>query len=816
MSEFEELYGKEFFVIDSNNLNSIEDKTYGFTLENLYDDITNENIEFNHEGSYLSIKTDNKSIIIEQDFNGSYGLYLFKKDEYFAISNSFLKLTEYLKNKYELSFNEDYSNQLLYSGLCSILYKETPINEIEELPRNISILIDKQNNTITFKEIDYEEHSLSIDSIEGMTVLDNWFKKWIKIIRSLKKKTNNIQFNLSGGFDTRVILSIMLNANIDLNKVKIYSIDNNRHTHREDYKIATEIANEFGFKLNEEVFDTTPIPFKDVLTPINTSAYLKLGFHNQFSFRTAKHQTPIYSFPGSAGETIRSYYDSTPEELLNKYKKLANNYDNSFVEPLEKSLKNTFEKLRNDFNISDKNSKLIPDLIYSEIRARHHFGKLTLEQYFTNNYMLTALLDCELHKLKTTTDECNDSNLLMAVIFTRYCPKLLDFKFQGKRKIDENTITYAKNLNNKYSFVKEEYTFISGPEITKNNKYTKSIITHRDINNFLKNVFYSKGFKKEFKKYISPTIYNKISDSIQKTRYFPLSSTYPVFSYLKMMDVINSKENLNFTERLETFLIDQFSYDMKDLLLTYNKIQNDIKNYRKKRNYIEFNSGKELNFLDLFNNTAVYNVLQQDKGIQGQYTDCWSEENIVQRQESNTILKNDSNKLLFSFLTDNDKKRLILPTSFKIKFRYVDHENVSLRLVNLGGSYINISLTSLDLDKNSRILISYNYNTLKIYVNDELVKTNEFVMMENKGYITWRLPKNSFIEFNDFVIMENKGYLTRGLPKNSFIQYNDFVLYNENNIVSTFFTENSHDEDYSKILEELIKLEERIDEFKEK
>lgn len=587
MSEFEELYGNEFFVIDSNNLNSIKDKTYGFTLESLCNDITSENIEFNHEGSYVSIKTDDKSIFIEQDYNGSYGLYLFKKEDYFAISNSFLKLVEHLKNKYELSLNEDYSNHLFYAELCSVLYKETPIDEIEELPRNISILIDKNDKTITYKEIDYKEHTLSIDSNEGMATLDKWFEKWITIIRSLKKKTNNIQFNLSGGFDTRIIISLMLCANIDLNKIKIYSIDGDKHTHREDYNIATEIANEFGFKLNEEVFDSDIIPFKDVLTPINISSYLKLGFHKQFNFRLYKFQNPIYSFSGSAGETIRSYFNSTPEEFLNKYKLIANNYDNSFVKPIENSLNNTFEKLRNDFNILDKNSKQIPDLLYSEIRARHHFGKLTLEDYFSNRYMLTAYLDSDLHKLKTTTDECNDQNLLMAVILTRYCPKLLDFRFQGNRKIDENTIEYAKLLNYKYPYVKKDNDFISGPEITKNENKTKNIIIHKDIHDFLRNVFYSKSFKKEFKKYFSPKIYNKISDSIQKTTYFPLYNSYPAFSYLKMMDSINSKENLNLSEWLENFLVDEFSYDIKDLLLTYNKIRIDIKNNGNKKNDIE-------------------------------------------------------------------------------------------------------------------------------------------------------------------------------------------------------------------------------------
>ena len=414
------------------------------------------------------------------------------------------------------------------------------------------------------------------------------------------------------------------------------------------------------------------------------------------------------------------------------------------------------------------------------------------------------------------------------------------YKIPNKHKehyfneMKKNIEKYAYQYNLKEDFEKELYR--------PNKKFINLILNSEDINDFNKNVNETKNIPKDYEFSIALEISNydlkKINNFfrvvrnqkidfenieilllVKKTIFEEnniLNEYNDLYSNIKVINCDSLKEDYeneiirkNDGQKrlfLNEKIYDSEEYDNKikefvscDGEKMNKNIINDLssKNVFHKvnpnqRNYIELNSEKNLSFFDFFNNTVVHNVLLQDKGIQGKYTDCWSEENLVQRQESNTILKNESNNLLFSFLMDNDKKRLILPISFKIKFRYINHDNVSLRLANLGGSYINISLNSLDLETNDEILISYTYNRLKIYVNDELVKTNEFVMMENKGYITWRLPEKSFIKFNDF------------------------VLYTEEDLVSTFFTDNSHDEDYSKILEELIKLEERIDEFKEK
>ena len=121
--------------------------------------------------------------------------------------------------------------------------KEKLINEIEMLPDNYDIIIDKKNKFITYNKIDYQEYTLYLDSKEGMDVLDKWYDKWINILRFIRSKTNDIVFELSGGLDTRIIAALWLSANINLNKIEIRSYLRTP----EDLRIASLIANNFKF-----------------------------------------------------------------------------------------------------------------------------------------------------------------------------------------------------------------------------------------------------------------------------------------------------------------------------------------------------------------------------------------------------------------------------------------------------------------------------------------------------------------------------------------------------------------------------------------
>lgn len=584
ISEFNRLFDDEFFIIDSDNIMDIKSELIGFSIvedEIVRNENFNENISLSKSGCYVYIEVTEDKVSFHQDVNGSWGLYVYQFEDYFAISNSFLKLVEYLRNSHKITLNDDFSKAFMSTGLCSIIYKETMINEIKDVPRNFIVHIDKNTHLVEYEKIDFESDSIEINSIEALEIIDNWFYKWVGILRSLKMKTNNIQFNLSGGFDSRVIFLLALCSNIDLNKIYIQSYNDDNYVHREDFTIASEIADYYGFKLNNNPISAKRNYFREFNTTINLAFYVKFGFHKQLDYRFYRTSDPVFSFSGIGGETIRyydPYYKKNYDEIIKMYLDASNRMHESLVTPFSRIFKNTLINLANDCNITEEKSEYLFEKHYNEVRSKNHFGKFSTIEYLTNKLCLSPALDLDLHKVKRTTEECNDPYLLIALLFIRFCPKLLEFKFQGGRKIDEKTIDYAKKINDICPFVVKDFEFISGPALDDLD-VDESIFVGRDVNEYLINVFNSYSFEKMFIKQFPTQLYRDISRYMAKTNYFPLETAFPAFTTLKLIDDINcygSDKNYNMSDWIESFIKQD---NMNYLSISLEKAPSSLLNY---------------------------------------------------------------------------------------------------------------------------------------------------------------------------------------------------------------------------------------------
>lgn len=136
-----------------------------------------------------------------------------------------------------------------------------------------------------------------------------------------------------------------------------------------------------------------------------------------------------------------------------------------------------------------------------------------------------------MHKLNISTEECSDRKLLITLILLRYCPKLLDYEVEGRRKFEEETIHYAKKINEKYPFNKINHKFIKGPDNTKNMVNNKEAPTKRPLE-FLKEIFYSDSFKLEFEKHYSVNVYELIKKEIENNNYRTLESSIAVMKII--------------------------------------------------------------------------------------------------------------------------------------------------------------------------------------------------------------------------------------------------------------------------------------------
>lgn len=603
---------KNFFIISSDNLEDTTSKLYGYIIADnkiITTDSLNEEITFPKNGCYININVKEDEIEICQDINASFGLYLYKNEEYFAISNSFLYLVEFLKDKYPITFNEDYALSFLSTDLVSIAYKQTIINEIFSISPNEVLLINKESKEITTETVLNKYKTISIDSKEGIELLDNWFYSWIEFIRELKSKTNNIIVDLSGGIDSRVIFGLITSANINLDEIYINTYHDDLHTHKEDYEIASEICSRYNIDIDKQV--KIPIEFfEDNKSIIDISFYTKLSFHKQMYYKTFTQLETSYSFRGFGGENIRNYWNHTPQEHKKWLNEKSNNYAILFNNATENILDSNFKALKEEYNLESND---LTKMLYRQVRSPNHFGKSSIESFLVNNIVISPLLDIKLSKLKLSEDTCNSDDLLLATIFNRYFPELLSFKFDNNKSIDSEAIEYSKKINAKYPLKKNNLNVISYDKLDNKIRNIQETITsnidsaiyHTDsedihyinqkdiielhqeeIDNHLKKIISSKAFENYFKTFFPSQYYNLMLNHLYSLKYYPLQSAHAAIAAVLFKHICeNNKDlllrnNIDWLDDLskENHITEKENSVYHEYLQKYNTCRIDIKN----------------------------------------------------------------------------------------------------------------------------------------------------------------------------------------------------------------------------------------------
>lgn len=566
---------ENFFVIDSDKLQEVKTKLYGYAFidNQAVEDpqISHlEELDFDGRGAYVYFYKENDKIKIKQDFMGSFGLYLYQTEGYFAISNSFLKLVEYLKDKVALSLNEDYANFFVVADVCFTAYSETMVNEISVIPRNAIVSIDISSATISYDYINYGENTVDIDSEEAMNILDDWVERWIKTIRYAKEETNDIMVDLSGGFDSRLPFILLLKSGINVDDIKIHSITDGLHTHAEDLEIATEIADYYGFELNNTKNQSTEHIKYNFDEQVALSFYTKLGIHKQMFYKQTRRSNRRYMMGGAGGECIRGYwdyeFDGFEQKEFGRCGWLSKKSQRKVKNSIHKLLCSAQSQLGEKYGMDDLNSREMVDHFFTDIYSRNHFGKDAVENYLSNSFRLSPLLDPQLHRIKVRNKGNADRNLLMAVIFVRYEKKLLDFRFDGGRSIDKEIVQYAEKINAKYPLRNFEI------EIDKNALYhnvaqnyevspaikARNYITRPQMDTYIKPLFCSPKLARIIE-WGAPCkdVYEFAMRDMESRTYQPLSNAYTMIALGRIiMACAESRaeygnEMLNFLHRLD-------------------------------------------------------------------------------------------------------------------------------------------------------------------------------------------------------------------------------------------------------------------------
>ena len=589
---------KDFFIIDTNNLSEIKTSLYGYIINEKGIFTKNSKYKINEiknsTGSWIYIKRENDNIEIMQDFQGNYGLYIYKNNKYFCISNSFIYLVEYINKKYKLTLNKQYINTYLTSDLCSIAYSDTAVNEIYLLPRNIKINIDISYKTINFTSIPSTENSIKLGTYESIHILDLWYEKWRKIIYNCATSKHIFISELSGGIDSRISFMLASKSHINLNNIRIESRIppiGCQHTYNEDFKIANKIAKKMHFSLNKDYQQISK--HLDTSEIINNSFNCKTLIHKSTVFKYNFEEKNIIKLTGGGGENLRDYWYTPVDEFIYKQKGII--FPNDRISIIQKGIDNIKEK----YKITSTNSPNIPHLLYRETRGRHHFGTTAVEEFLAGIYTLMPLCDPYLYKINIENDFTNDSNLLIAIIFKRYCPELLEIEFQGNRQIKEHTKVIADKINNKYPYnsnITLEVNNYIIEDIHSTLKETKQN-NKNDIYNFYSIILKSSWINNIINELFLHEFYFK-SLLTYKTNYLEANT---IIGIAYLFELVNNKNIFYYPKKIYENLLCFVKYKNKKTCNIENKIKNFINNSKTIRMDIKnFGSNNDIifNFFD--------------------------------------------------------------------------------------------------------------------------------------------------------------------------------------------------------------------------
>lgn len=441
---------RAFFVIDSRSLDVVEDGFYGYkiTENGIY---SAENIQGSARdvpgqvGCYVDVVVTDGKIRISQDNLGCFGLYIYRNADWFVLSNSFFRLVEYLQTRARMSFNWEYS-ELLLSLRRDMLYDQTSIREISIVDRNAVLSIDRKSRCLSISQGEPDENVVELDSSRGLSILDRWFEKWKRIMREIVSRTTNVSIDLSGGYDSRLTLLLMLQSGVDMRRVRVNSFTDGLHTHSRDYAIATDIANAFGFKLNARELDDKGRRY----TPeerFNLSFYTKGGFHDEFYAPEGVYGKNVYSFTGMGGELIR---DELRQDEKAWKVSLYSMLQKRSSEACRKMFEQSVLDVKRKYDKQDLRAQDVPRKCYVESRNRNHYGKVCVEAWLGHRFLLSPFFDPLILSLKMNTSACDDRYLLTALIYQRYCPELLKFPYDNGTSISPETLRQAAAINQRY------------------------------------------------------------------------------------------------------------------------------------------------------------------------------------------------------------------------------------------------------------------------------------------------------------------------------------------------------------------------------
>lgn len=509
---------ENFLLISNQNINDFIDgsllgyyftkDTLAFGTKGLHEHQRldkNFSIEEVKEGRFIAILKDRNELVIKTDNTGQEIIYLFKKDDNWMISNSFLYLAQSAAKRHKLSIYEpSIYGFFLKNGVHigeQLLSHRTMIDEITIIPTHHEVRINILNKKLHIIENDIYKEPL-FDPKDYTELLTQTLEIGAGLLASLADTGCPLNLFLSGGYDSRLILAMLLagtNNNLPENLFVT-----SHESKPDDFKSASNLADKLGLKLNK--FEA----------PKKTSSISSSDAFRQYLTSCGGTYLPIY--PVSDMKQSKDVYIRLTGDQPTGWSHFAgsapfNGSASKIASDIETSLKKRGmgELVRNEFLTTFDTLNVDPQdpyamlIHYSAIRSRHHCGRNSYKS-LGNVALFTPLMQSKFIDLELKNSaKGNHPKQFFCDAFLNFPDWAISEPFETKERGFEQKLIDASHFKNTPKLSPVSFSVLGHPsEMFETNSEPsifdypiKMNVDHNQIKDLIHTAFYTAGLARE-------------------------------------------------------------------------------------------------------------------------------------------------------------------------------------------------------------------------------------------------------------------------------------------------------------------------------